>query len=169
MTTTYPDDLKDYNWKLFVELSEKMRDRTIKGLIKFIIGSKLMSEYFSSPGSRKNHHSFEGGLAFHSLTAAKLGSKIADHYIDLEWKVNKDMVVAGTMLHDIGKIRSYAWTDTPHQHEYHGVTAEVAEPGYIHTVDGQLLHHIPIGYGLVLELAHEYNEVNSSSMISEKA
>lgn len=58
--------------------------------------------FWTLPASRRDHHSFEGGLATHSLEVA---SDLLAHagLSDVE----RDLGVAGALLHDIGKVWSY--------------------------------------------------------------
>jgi 3'-5' exoribonuclease len=111
-------------------------------------------DFFFAPGARsdkRGHHSFKGGLAYHTLTVAELAGKISDHYNGLGMANRRDLVVAGVLLHDIGKVDSYAWVP------------DLEEDGdYSHTKLGMLHHHIPIGFHKVLSAVEKFNETQSS-------
>lgn len=129
----------------------------LRSFMYFVL-KEVGSEYFDAPGSRNNHHAFKGGLAYHSSTAALLGGKIADHYIrELKMDVDKTLVQVGILLHDIGKMYCYAPKEEERNEEYHGEVEKV-EGGYTHTKLSHLLHHIPIGFELITNLARDFNK-----------
>lgn len=64
--------------------------------------SSLLESYpnfYTSSAAKRMHHAWVGGLAEHSLQVAKIASQHAEDY-----KCNRDIVTAGALLHDIGKI-----------------------------------------------------------------
>jgi 3'-5' exoribonuclease len=88
----------------------------------------LLNAFAACPAARRNHHALLGGLWQHSLGVAKAAEGIAAVYP----RVDRDLLVTGALLHDIGKIEEYrAGTD-------------------INITDaGRLLGHIVLGAGLV--------------------
>ena len=78
------------------------------------------------------HHGFVGGLLEHTLGVPTLCDCFADRYPML----NRDLLLTGAMLHDIGKLRELS--DFP-TNDY--------------TDDGQLLGHIIIGVEMIGERA----------------
>jgi len=116
-------------------------------LVKFlyhIFSGDTLHKYLSGRGGRGRHHGWANGLAFHSVKATILASQIVDHYISIGFDVNKDIVIAGVLLHDIGKIECYEYNDDGTKITY--------------TKANQLFHHIPIGYGIVLMAANEFRK-----------
>ena len=81
-----------------------------------------------APAAKMMHHAYLGGLLEHTLSMVLLAEKIAGHYGGL----NRDLLLTGAFLHDIGKVR---------------------ELGYEHSIDytdeGRLLSHIIIGIEMV--------------------
>ena len=59
--------------------------------------SKTIFEY---PGTKRNHHAFASGLAYHTVSMLHLGKAIADEY-----PVNRPLLYAGIILHDLGSDR----------------------------------------------------------------
>ena len=61
------------------------------------------------PAARRNHHAFVGGLLEHTLSVTRtcvfLADKYAEYYPDMKPPLDKGLVVAGGILHDIGKLR----------------------------------------------------------------
>ncbi|MBL0170841.1 MAG: HD domain-containing protein [Gemmatimonadaceae bacterium] len=78
-----------------------------------------------SPASVNGHHAQLGGLLLHVLEVAS----IARHIARTVRHVNADLVVAGALLHDIGKVEAYA----------------VGPEGFAHTASGMLLGHVTLG------------------------
>lgn len=81
----------------------------------------FLQKYANAPAARKMHHAYIGGLIEHSLSMANLAHQLADHYP----YVNRDLLVAGTLLHDLGKAIEY----------------DVAD-GFSFSDDGRLVGHI---------------------------
>lgn len=57
-------------------------------------------QFLRYPAAKMNHHAFAGGLAFHSLSIAKLAKSVSAQYTQL----NQDLLIAGALLHDLGKV-----------------------------------------------------------------
>jgi 3'-5' exoribonuclease len=93
------------------------------------------------PAARRNHHACAGGWLEHTLsvtrTATFLAEKYAQLYPDLQPPLDVGMVVAGAILHDIGKLR-----ELDPQPELAAYTAE-----------GELIGHILLGRDIVREAA----------------
>ncbi len=99
---------------------------------------KLLASYFEDPvfmkafsrhsAARSVHHGFIGGLLEHSLSVATICDDIAGHYP----YVNRDLLVTGAILHDIGKLSELS-----------------PFPLNEYTDAGQLLGHIIIGAQMV--------------------
>lgn len=107
----------------------------------------LLWQFMESAGSRHHHHAWPGGLAYHTIHAARLGKSISDSYNARDIKIDTDLVIAGILLHDIGKIGTY-------------IPDGVDEKGkvkYKHNESALLHHHIPIGYAMIDKLIEKYN------------
>lgn len=88
------------------KLMEEIRNPHLKALIKGFLGDKEFMHLFEKAPAAKNfHHNYLGGLLEHTLSVCKIIRQIADHYPHL----NKDLLLAGAFLHDIGKIRELSW------------------------------------------------------------
>ena len=66
------------------------------------------SELYESAASRVHHRTYNGGLLEHTLSVTKLAVSIYEHFcIEFPWlsvRVSKPIIVAGAILHDVGKI-----------------------------------------------------------------
>lgn len=85
------------------------------------------------PAALLVHHAYRGGLLEHVLKIADVGGALAASY-----GADADMVVAGAVLHDIGKLEELS---------YDGVTS--------YSRRGNLLGHITMGAQMVREMAAE--------------
>ena len=56
-----------------------------------------------APAAVRNHHAYRHGLLEHSLIVAETAGGVASRFAS----VDRDLVVAGGLLHDIGKIEAY--------------------------------------------------------------
>jgi len=153
--------------KLYNELVDGIRDHNISAFLNFSLrdNSRNWERFITAPGSRTEnpgHHAFKGGLAYHTLTAAKVAGKIVDHYRSLDMSVKKDIVIAGIILHDIGKGWSYEWLESRWR------AGEKVGPGYSHTEASKLHHHIPIGFAKFMQWADEFNRAKGPHNLTEK-
>jgi 3'-5' exoribonuclease len=101
----------------------------IKALLKNIFSNDtIVQKLRTAPAGKLWHHCYQGGLLEHTLSVTKLVIKICECYRDL----NKEMLIAGALLHDIGKLN------------------EFENKGFIEYSDeGRLHSHIVIGYHMV--------------------
>ena len=100
-------------------------------LMSFFMEDKAFVRSFKTHSAAKSvHHGFIGGLLEHTLSVTSLCSMMAEHYPFLD----RDLLVAGAMLHDIGKTRELS--DFP-MNDY--------------TDEGQLIGHIIIGVSMIEE------------------
>jgi len=91
------------------------------------------------------HHAVIGGLLEHTLSVAALCRVIADRYIALDaepggerFRVDRDLLLAGALLHDVGKTRELSWTKS-----------------FDYTDEGQLIGHIVLGAEMVTRRAQD--------------
>lgn len=75
-------------------------------LDKFFRDPAFIDKFSAAPAALKVHHAYIGGLLEHSLSVAQLCDLVAGHYPDL----NRDLLITGSILHDVGKIDEFAWS-----------------------------------------------------------
>lgn len=81
------------------------------------------------PAAKSIHHAYLGGLAEHTASMLELAASVSDHYLRLGVvPLNRDLVIAGTMLHDSGKVLELS-----------------TDAGFQYTGEGRLLGHIYLG------------------------
>jgi 3'-5' exoribonuclease len=95
------------------------------------------------PAAKYNHHAHVGGFLEHVLNVSKtcvyLAEKYDQLYPDMQPPLDKNLVIAGGVLHDIGKVREL----------------EVTPTGAEYTAAGSLIGHILQGRDMIRELAAE--------------
>ena len=100
------------------------------------------------PATQRHFYPFAGGLLEHLLsvthTCLHLADKYVGHYPDLQPPLNRDLVVAGAILHDIGRTIEF------------NEDVQNVQP----TVSGRLLGHLFLGRDLVRDTARELGDVN---------
>src|SRR5690606_28940164 len=101
-------------------------------------GSESGRAFRVHPAAKRNHHAYLCGLLEHSLSVATACDRLAAHYAAVGVPLDRDLLVTGALLHDLGKTR-----------ELKGFPAV----GY--TTEGHLLGHIVIGMQIVAREAEE--------------
>ncbi len=108
-----------------------LQDQHLRRLMEaFLEDAEFMAGYRTAPAAKGMHHVYIGGLLEHSLSVARLVDAILPLYAPL----NRDLLVAGALLHDLGKVREMAFYRS-----------------FDYTDEGKLLGHITIG----VEMLHE--------------
>ncbi|MBE7064221.1 MAG: HD domain-containing protein [Ruminococcaceae bacterium] len=92
------------------------------------------------PAAKSNHHAVRGGLLYHVSTMLKAAEALISVYNDF---LNKDLLYAGVILHDIGKIEEMTTGDSGLVEEY--------------SVAGTLLGHISQGMMIIGKYAEMLN------------
>lgn len=90
------------------------------------------------PGGRAMHHAYIGGWLEHTYGIMRMALASAEIYAD---KLSKDLLVAGAILHDIGKILEFRLNEL-------GLVAE-------YTFLGDGLGHAALGAGMIMQVAQE--------------
>ncbi|MEA3286871.1 MAG: HD domain-containing protein [Candidatus Marinimicrobia bacterium] len=127
LTKLIPSSKSSINqmWRELGKIIKEMKNDHLKSLI-----SKIYKEHGAvikqHPASMKLHHAWVGGYLEHVFSMARLGVVLADHYA-----VDRDLLLTGILLHDIGKIIELN---------------PASKPGY--TDSGKLLGHIVLGRDL---------------------
>jgi 3'-5' exoribonuclease len=133
----HPDELLR---KLRTLIESHIDDPAIRRLVETILGEQL-DLFMKMPAAQTFHHAYTSGLLEHVWSMTRIGCLLADHYAKyyekLDPPINRSIVMAATILHDIGKVREL---------EYHPVEAR-------YTTEGRLIGHILIGRDMVREAA----------------
>ncbi len=91
--------------KMRQELEEfigKISDDALRATVITALESTA-GRFFTSTAAVKMHHAYMFGLLEHSLRCARMADALLDLYPD----VDRDLAMAGTILHDVGKVLEY--------------------------------------------------------------
>jgi 3'-5' exoribonuclease len=100
--------LNDKEIKELLEVMKKdiasVENAQLKNLLNlFFNDSDFVKDYSHSPSAITHHHNYVGGNLEHSVGVVRLCKNICGMYEN----INKDLVITGGILHDIGKIKEY--------------------------------------------------------------
>ncbi|KYD32267.1 3'-5' exoribonuclease YhaM [Geobacillus sp. NFOSA3] len=108
-----------------------MQNPNIQRITRYLL-KKYEQKFFDYPAATKNHHEFISGLAYHVVSMLELAKALVNLYPSL----NRDLLYAGVILHDLGKV------------------IELSGPvSASYTLEGKLLGHIPIMVGEISKAA----------------
>ena len=93
----------------------RTRDPWIRGLLEALLVNdlELRAAFCKAPAAKSLHHVCLGGLLEHTLSVLGMAERACEHYPEL----NRDLVTAGVLLHDVGKSaeltyqRSFGYSD----------------------------------------------------------
>jgi 3'-5' exoribonuclease len=103
----------------------------LRALVLAVAEDPGIAEKFKlAPAATSYHHAYLGGLLEHVLSLVELGDQVADHYPSLD----RDLVLTGLVLHDLGKIEELTFTR-----------------GFRYSTRGQLVGHMTIALEIVRE------------------
>jgi len=109
----------------------------IRGLLNaFLDDPDVAARYQVAPAAKSIHHAFRSGLLEHVLSLLKLARLVGPHYA-----VDVDLLSAGIVLHDIGKIYELSY-----------------ERGFSYSSEGQLLGHIAIAIRMIADKLRAFPE-----------
>jgi 3'-5' exoribonuclease len=126
--------------ELFDITRQHLQRPDLRELVELLLNT-YREQLLTHPAARRHHHAYAGGYLEHVLgvtrSAVFLAGKYADYYPDLRPPLDKELVIAGAMLHDIGKLRELEQqpTDT------------------FFTPAGELIGHVLLGRDMVREAA----------------
>lgn len=130
----YPGDVAELEAKLDA-LITSLRDPDLSALVRAIFSEPdLRRRYCEAPAAKGMHGAYLHGLLEHVVRQAELAEAACRCYP----QADRDLVIAGVLLHDIGKIDEYSWE----------LTIDI-------TPRGRLLGHTVIGDLLVYERGRE--------------
>ncbi|KRN75601.1 hypothetical protein IV73_GL000085 [Weissella kandleri] len=81
--------------RLFLKILNPKWQRIVRYLL-----AKYHDEFYRYPAAKTNHHAFAGGLGYHTISIARLADQVANLYSS----VDRSLLLAGALLHDLGKV-----------------------------------------------------------------
>jgi 3'-5' exoribonuclease len=108
-----------------------IRNPHLKALVEALLDDPDVARRMRrAPAAKQIHHAYLGGLLEHVLSLCTLARTVAAHYPNIDC----DLLLAGVVLHDIGKIYELNY-----------------ERGFSYSDDGQLLGHMTIALRMVAD------------------
>ncbi|BDG08034.1 3'-5' exoribonuclease YhaM family protein [Anaeromyxobacter paludicola] len=99
-------EAEDALWRELAAIVEAVVDPNVKKLLAaFLEDEDVAQRLRRAPAAKSIHHAYPGGLLEHTVSCLKLAHRLADHYP----QVDRDLLVAGAFLHDLGKIRELSF------------------------------------------------------------
>ncbi len=132
-TDYIPKTTKDIEqlWRKLGEFVDSIENPWLKSLVKeFMSDEAIATAYKNAPAAKTLHHAFVGGLLDHVVSLFTVCDLAARNYP----QVNRDLLLTGAFLHDIGKVQELAY-----------------QRSIAYTTKGQLLGHMIIE----LEMLHQ--------------
>lgn len=121
----------------FKNLVNEIHNDELRNFINAVFfDGNLWDKFKVWPAAMLLHHAYTGGLLEHSVSVAQGASDIAKHYEAFKIPVDMDLVIAGALLHDIGKLEAY----------------EISPRHHV-TTPGNAVEHIALGYNMFMRLA----------------
>jgi 3'-5' exoribonuclease len=115
-------------WRQLLGFVGSLTNPDLKRLLTAMLDDPALAQaYREAPAAKQLHHAWLGGLLEHVVSLLTLADRVAPHYP----LIDRDLLVTGVILHDIGKVRELSW-----------------EVGFEYTVEGTLLGHIQMGVAL---------------------
>lgn len=95
----------------------------------FQIYKDYKEKLINKPATTGNHHFYKGGLLYHIYSVTRNAFTICELYPDLE--VDIDLIVFGSLLHDIGKTKEYYdFIENEDNHNHNGNSADLLGHSY---------------------------------------
>lgn len=85
----------------------------------------ILDDFTEYPAAAKVHHAHRHGLLQHTVEVAALTDALCDQVIEWGYAINKDLAVAGALLHDIGKVWELSAEDGPVEHTAVGLIGHI--------------------------------------------
>jgi len=126
---TAPGDIKQMAGQLLA-LARSIREPDLRKLTrKFFEDEGFFSIFIKAPAAKNMHHAYLGGLLEHTLSVARLADLVASLYAGLD----RDLLLTGALLHDVGKTEEFAFDSLP----------------FNYTDKGRLVGHLVLGAEMV--------------------
>lgn len=116
-------------WNFIVDIIHGIQDKLLREVLNSFFGDPdFKARFIKFPAALKRHHAYIGGLLEHTAGVAALCKSAAEYYP----MVNRDLLLTGAVLHDIGKVRTYK-----------------IEKNFEGTDEGKLIGHLILGVEMV--------------------
>jgi 3'-5' exoribonuclease len=116
-------------WSALVRSVDSFSDLSLQALVRSFLDDPVFAAAFrEAPAAKNLHHAWLGGLLEHVVSLVGICELAAQHYPE----INRDLLVTGAILHDIGKLEELRWGTS-----------------FDYTLEGQLVGHITMGIAMI--------------------
>lgn len=112
----------------------------------FLMDDEFVRGFCQAPAGVRNHHAYIGGLLEHVVTLLD----VADRVLPLYPLLDRDLLLSGVFLHDVGKVRELSYGRT-----------------FAYTDEGQLIGHLIIGVEMLNEKAAQVPDLTGEPFPTE--
>ncbi len=127
-----------------------VKERGLRNLLRRCLGkdTPMGRAFREHPAATRNHHAYLHGLLEHTLSVTGACQHLAAHYQEQGIQVDRDLLITGALLHDIGKTEELEGPPAPQ-----------------YTTPGRLLGHIVIGIQRVGEAGALVDGLSSERLL----
>jgi 3'-5' exoribonuclease len=116
-------------WSALVRSVDSFSDLSLQALVRSFLNDPVFAAAFrEAPAAKNLHHAWLGGLLEHVVSLVGICELAAQHYPE----INRDLLLTGAILHDIGKLEELRWGTS-----------------FDYTLEGQLVGHITMGIAMI--------------------
>ena len=134
-------------WQELLDLTDTIKDEDYQKICRQVL-DQYEVRFRTIPGGKSMHHSFLNGLLMHTLYMAYIADFLAGLYAEV---VNRDLLLTGTILHDVAKCDEFVTSSL-------GLVTE-------YSVKGQLLGHLVMGAQAAADAARELGVPEEKSVL----
>jgi 3'-5' exoribonuclease len=135
-----PDELEG-----FLEfLAGEIHHGGLAATVGRVLDAKVRRALRELPAAPEHHHSYAGGLLEHTVGVATICRETAQ----LHPRLRHDLLLAGALLHDVGRVREL-----------------VRGPSFRQTDEGRLLGHVHLGLRMIEERADDLDSAGRTELL----
>jgi 3'-5' exoribonuclease len=112
----------------------------------FLIDEPFLQRFTTAPAGIKNHHAYQAGLLEHVVTMLTVADRISDLYPE----VDRDLLLMGIFLHDVGKVSELSY-----------------DRAYGYTDEGQLVGHLVMGVEMLRDKVEQTADLTGEPFPNE--
>jgi len=129
------------------EILLSIRNPHLRALVEcFLIDEEFVRKFTTAPAGIKNHHAYHAGLLEHVVTILTIADRIVDLYPELD----RDLLLTGIFLHDIGKVSELSY-----------------DRAFAYSDEGQLVGHLVMGVEMLRDKVEQSADLTGEPFPNE--
>lgn len=149
-----PEDYLPQSTQNVARLTAKLREILLsignphlRALVEcFLIDEEFVRKFTTAPAGIKNHHAYHAGLLEHVVTILTIADRIVDLYPELD----RDLLLTGIFLHDIGKVSELSY-----------------DRAFAYSDEGQLVGHLVMGVEMLRDKVEQSADLTGEPFPNE--